>query len=64
MLRVTHLEIDPDFVSWFGGLHIPLLKPMGQGSQDTGRSLLQRTLTDNLNISVGSNGHPLSATIL
>lgn len=54
---MTYLEVHPDFVSRFGTLNISLLKSMSQGSQDTGRGLLQRTLRHNGNMNEGSNGH-------
>lgn len=40
----SYLEVNPDFVSRFGRFNLSLLKSMSQGSQDTGRSLFQRTL--------------------
>lgn len=51
--QVTYLEVNPDFVSWFRTLNFSLLKSMGQGSQDTGRGLLQRTLRHNHNMNMG-----------
>lgn len=56
-LNTTYLEVNPDFVSRFWTLNSSLLKTMGQGCQHTGRSLFQRTLGYNHNMSMGINGH-------
>lgn len=58
--QLTYLKVNPDFVSRFGTLNISLLKPVCQGSQDTGRSLLQRTLGYSHSVSVNPFNYTFS----